>query len=252
MNNKIQVEQSGHVTIITINRPEVRNALDRESMTALAKQIRLFEEDDNARVAVLTGAGGNFCSGADLKELATGVKYDAWAGQDGPLARPAQKPVIAAIEGFVCAGGLGIALWCDLRLASDSASFAVLSRRWGVPMSDGTTVRLARTVGQGFALDMLLSARIVTAQEALQAGLVTRLAPSGQTLEKALELASQMAEFPQIAMLSDRRSMYDQEGLSMADALIQETAYAEEAKNLEAVPGAKRFAAGEGRHGEVG
>jgi len=252
MNNKIQVEKSGHVTIITINRPEVRNALDRESMTALAEQIRLFEEDDNARVAVLTGAGGNFCSGADLKELATGVKYDAWAGQDGPLARPAQKPVIAAIEGFVCAGGLGVALWCDLRLASDSASFAVLSRRWGVPMSDGTTVRLARTVGQGFALDMLLSARIVTAQEALQAGLVTRLAPSGQALTKALELASQMAEFPQVAMLSDRRSMYDQEGLSMADALIQETAYAEEAKNLEAVPGAKRFAAGEGRHGEVG
>jgi len=251
MSNKITVKKIDHITIITINRPEVRNALDCESMDALTEQVRLFEADENARIAILTGAGGNFCSGADLKELATGVKYEAWAGVDGLLAQPAKKPVIAAIEGFVCAGGLGVALWCDLRVASDEASFAVLSRRWGVPMSDGTTVRLARTVGQGFALDMLLSARIVDAQEALQKGLVTRLAPTGQALAKAIEIARQMADFPQIAMLSDRRSMYHQAGMSLADALAQETVYAEEAKNLEAVPGAQRFASGKGRHGKV-
>jgi enoyl-CoA hydratase len=229
----------------------VRNALDREATAALGAALRAFEGDDDARIAVLYGAGGAFCAGADLKELAGGVAYDAWAGTDGPLSRPARKPVIAAVAGHACAGGLGLALWCDIRLAEESASFAVLSRRWGVPMSDGTTVRLPRLIGTSQALDMLLTARMVCASEALQMGLATRVVPDGTVRSAAEALAATMAAFPQIAMNSDRESVYRQEGQTMGAALMLEAELAGHAKRVEAKEGAARFAGGIGRHGAV-
>ena len=238
MTNKVLVHKNGPVTTITINRPEVRNALDRQATQALAEAIAAFESDDDAKVAVLCGAAGTFCAGADLKELASGVVYDAWAGADGPLARPAAKPVIAAVAGHACAGGLGLALWCDLRVAEESASFAVLSRRWGVPMSDGTTVRLPRLIGTSRALDMLLTARIVSAPEALQMGLVNRIVPAGSVLAQAQDLAHSMAAFPQIAMRSDRQSAYQQDGMTLDKALQREEQLAVQAKLMEAQDGA--------------
>ncbi|WP_066736010.1 crotonase/enoyl-CoA hydratase family protein [Cupriavidus sp. D384] len=251
MTEKILIEKNGAVTTIIINRPAVRNALDREATTALGEALQAFERDDSARVAVLWGAGGSFCAGADLKELASGVEYDAWAGVDGPLSKPARKPVIAAIAGHACAGGLGLALWCDIRVAEESASFAVLSRRWGVPMSDGTTVRLPRLIGTSQALDMLLTARMVTAREAMQMGLATRVVPDGSARDAAESLAATMATFPQIAMNSDRESVYKQEGHGIHDALALEAELAEQAKRIEAKAGAARFSAGSGRHGAV-
>jgi len=251
MQDKIIVEKKDAVTTIIINRPQVRNALDREATTALARAIDGFEQDQNARVAVLYGAGGCFCAGADLKELSRGVEYDAWAGAQGPLSRPATKPVIAAVAGHACAGGLGLALWCDLRVAEESASFAVLSRRWGVPMSDGTTVRLPRIIGVGRALEMLLSARVVPAMEALQMGLANKVVAEGTVRAEAEEWARVIAEFPEIAMRSDRQSAYEQADLPVADALRREEELAQEAKRIEAQAGASRFAAGSGRHGSI-
>ncbi len=248
---KILVERRDSVTTIIINRPEVRNALDREATAALGAALREFELDETARVAVLTGAGGAFCAGADLKELAAGGVYQAWAGRDGPLSRPLAKPAIAAVAGHACAGGLGLALWCDLRVVEQSGSFAVLSRRWGVPMSDGTTVRLPRLIGSGRALDMLLTARIVPADEALAMGLATRVVADGTARAAAEELAQLIAGFPQIAMRSDRQSVYAQEGLPLGAALGHEEDLADEAKRVEAQSGASRFAAGEGRHGTI-
>jgi enoyl-CoA hydratase len=248
---KIVVERRGPVTTILINRPEVRNALDLEATAALGAALRAFEADEEARVAVLHGTGGAFCAGADLKELASGAVYEAWAGKDGPLARPLNKPIIAAIAGHACAGGLGLTLWCDLRVAERSASFAVLSRRWGVPMSDGTTVRLPRLIGRSRALDMLLTARTVPAEEALAMGLVNRVVPDGTSRQAAEALALTMAGFPPVAMRSDRASVYAQEGLEEAEALVMEARLAQEAKALEAQAGAARFAAGAGRHGAL-
>ncbi|PRZ40519.1 enoyl-CoA hydratase [Antricoccus suffuscus] len=249
MSKKILVETAGPVTTIIINRPEVRNALDREAVLELGESLRAFETDDEAKVAVLWGSGGAFCAGADLKELASGTVYDAWAGADGPLSRPLIKPVIAAVAGHACAGGLGLALWCDLRVAEMTSSFAVLSRRWGVPMSDGTTVRLPRLIGTGRALDMLLTARIVAADEAAAMGLATRVVAPGAARREAEELAAQIAQFPEIAMRSDRQSAYAQDGMDITAALEQEDLLAREAKLVEAQGGAARFAAGAGRHG---
>jgi len=251
MTQKVLVEKTDCVTTITINRPHVRNALDLETTAALGTAFRAFEDDDEARVAVLCGKGGAFCAGADLKELATGVIYDAWAGAHGPLSRPLSKPVIAAIAGHACAGGLGLALWCDLRIAERSASFAVLSRRWGVPMSDGTTVRLPRLIGMSRALDMLLTARVVSADEAFGMGLANRLVEDGQSRAEAEALARTICAFPQIAMRSDRVSAYHQEGLPLANALIEEDRFAKDAKAKEALSGARRFASGDGRHGAL-
>lgn len=251
MSDKILMETSGPVTTITINRAEVRNALDREAILELGEALRAFETDDEAKVAVLWGSGGAFCAGADLKELAAGTVYDAWAGTDGPLTRPLSKPVIAAVAGHACAGGLGLALWCDLRVAEETSSFAVLSRRWGVPMSDGTTVRLPRLIGTGRALDMLLTARIVPANEAAAIGLATRVVPHGAARREAEELAVQIAQFPEIAMRSDRQSAYGQDGMDITEALAQEDRFAHVAKRVEARGGAARFAAGSGRHGTV-
>jgi enoyl-CoA hydratase len=247
---KIKITKDGPVTTITLNRPEVRNALDQEGSDLLAEAFHAFDQDDSQRVAIVTGADGAFCSGADLKEAADRVDYKAWAGHpEGPLHAPLSKPVIAAISGHACAGGLGIALYCDIRIADTTANFGIFSRRWGVPMSDGTTVRLPRMIGMGPALDMLLTGKSVNAEEALAMGLVTRLVPAGAVLEAARELALKMSDFPQIAMCSDRRSMYGQEGRPESDAVAFETECAEEAKQNEAQSGAARFAAGEGRHG---
>lgn len=248
---KLLFDQDGPIAIITINRPEVRNALDNETADALTRALRAFDQDDALRCCVLTGAGGFFCSGADLKALADGQDYRAWAGDpDGPCHDILSKPIIAAVAGFACAGGLGIALRCDLRVAEETAAFAVLSRRWGVPMSDGTTVRLPRLIGAGRALDMLLTARKVSGAEAVAMGLADRLVPSGQALEKAIELAHEIAAFPQIAMRSDRLSAINQWDLSLPQAFEQELQLAAEARRQEARSGAERFASGAGRHGE--
>jgi enoyl-CoA hydratase len=252
MSDKILIDRQGPVTTITINRPRARNALDREATLALTAAIRAFEQDVEARVAVLAGAGGHFCAGADLKELASGIDYLPWAGSpEGPLHRPPAKPVIAAVTGHACAGGLGVALWCDLRVAERSAAFAVLSRRWGVPMSDGTTVRLPRLIGMSRALDMLLTARAVDGEEAVRIGLANRLAEDGCALADAQALARTIAAFPPIAMLSDRASVYAQADLAHDAAIARELALASEARHREARTGAARFAAGEGRHGAV-
>jgi len=249
---KIQVEKAGPVTTIIINRPEVRNALDTEATRLLDAAVRDFEADTDARVAVLWGAGGSFCAGADLKELSAGVVYEPWAGSaNGPLRAPDAKPVIAAVAGYACAGGLGVALWCDLRVAEEDAAFAVLSRRWGVPMSDGTTVRLPRLIGESRALDMLLTARKVGAAEALQMGLVNRVVPKGQSRAQAEALAREIAGFPPIAALSDRRSLHAQAGQPLDVALAREAELSIEARQKEAQDGARRFAQGAGRHGQV-
>jgi len=253
MSDAILVEKDGPVTTVLINRPHARNALDRAATYALADAIRAFEADDQARVAVLAGVGGHFCAGADLKELAAGVDYLPWAGSpEGPLHRTPAKPVIAAVAGHACAGGLGVALWCDLRVAERGASFAVLSRRWGVPMSDGTTVRLPRLIGMSRALDMLLTARAIDGEEAVRIGLANRLAENGCALADAQALARQIAGFPPVAMGSDRASAYAQADLPLTQAIARELAFASEARRLEARAGASRFAAGQGRHGAVG
>jgi len=250
--SKILVEQNGAVTTIVINRPEVRNALDRDASLRLAEAIRDFENDSRAKVAVLTGAGGHFCAGADLKELASGVDYVPWAGSpQGALHRVAAKPVIAAVAGHACAGGLGVALWCDLRIAERSAAFAVLSRRWGVPMSDGTTVRLPRLIGVGRALDMLLTARKIGGEEAERIGLASRVVDDGTSRAAAEALAHEIAVFPEIAMLSDRASAYAQGDLDVQTAIARELELATEARRVDAMLGAARFAGGEGRHGVV-
>jgi enoyl-CoA hydratase len=251
--SKLTVETDGAVTIVTINRPEVRNALDNETAALLTLALRSFDGDPGQSVAVLTGAGGHFCAGADLKELAAGHEYKPWAGDpDGPCHDVVSKPVIAAVAGYACAGGLGIALRCDLRVAEETATFAVLSRRWGVPMSDGTTVRLPRLVGAGRALDMLLTARKVSGAEAVAMGLADRLVTAGQALPAAIELARQIAAFPQIAMRSDRMSTIRQWNLSEKEAIELEASLSLEARQKEARAGANRFASGAGRHGMVG
>ncbi|MGM5035002.1 crotonase/enoyl-CoA hydratase family protein [Tardiphaga sp. 803_E3_N1_3] len=249
--NKLLTETQGPIMIIKINRPAVRNALDNETADALAAAFRAFDADDHLKVAVLTGVGGHFCAGADLKALASGTDYRPWAGDPaGPCHGTLSKPLIAAVAGYACAGGLGIALRCDLRVVEESATFAVLSRRWGVPMTDGTTVRLPRLIGSGRALDMLLTARKVTGAEAVQMGLADRLVLEGRALDAAIELAREIVEFPQIAMRSDRMSAILQWDLPEAEAIAQEMKLAAEARNKEAQSGASQFASGAGRHGK--
>lgn len=242
----------GPVTIITINRPEVRNAVDNRTAAALTAAFRAFDADATARVAVLTGAGGAFCAGADLKALAAGQDYEPWAGSDdGPCHDRLSKPMIAAVAGYACAAGLGLALRCDLRVVEESSVFAVMSRRWGVPMSDGTTVRLPRLIGLGRALEMLLTGRPVGGTEALAMGLADRLAAPGQVLAVAVALAHQLAGFPQIALRSDRLSAISQFDYPEAEAIRREMELATEARRREAQAGAARFAAGAGRHGSL-
>jgi len=251
MTDKILVERNGPVTTIVLNRPAVRNAMDLAATRLLARAIRAFDDDAEARVAVIAGNGGAFCAGADLKEMATaGAVYLPWAASDeGPTAPLLSKPVIAAVEGHAVAAGLGLALWCDLRIVDDTAVFGVFSRRWGVPMSDGTTVRLPRLIGLGRALDMLLTGRPVKAEEAVAIGLASRLVARGTARAEAEALALIIANFPQTCMRSDRRSAITQFDLPLADALRREAEFAAAAKAGEAQVGAQAFASGAGRHG---
>jgi enoyl-CoA hydratase len=249
---KISAERDGSVTVITINRSEVRNALDDESALALGVAFMEFDADPEQQVAVLTGAGGAFCAGADLKALSKreAGAYLAWAGDaQGPTRPTLSKPVIAAIEGHAVAGGLGLALWCDIRIIDESSVFGVFCRRFGVPMSDGTTVRLPRLIGMSRALDMMITGRAVSGQEAIEWGLATRMAPQGQTLEAARELAHAIAGFPPLAMKGDRQSVYEQQGLGLDAAFAREKELAQDAKRSEANAGASRFSDGTGRHG---
>lgn len=250
--NVHHVAEKGVMTI-TISRPERRNAVDSATAASLADAFRMFEETESAAVAVLTGAGGNFCAGFDLKELAAGsgnrLSEDG-NGPMGPTRMVLTKPVIAAIEGYAVAGGLELALWCDLRVAAADATLGVFNRRFGVPLIDLGTIRLPRMIGQGRALDLILTGRPVGADEALRIGLVERLADPGRALEEAQRLAHQIAEFPPGALRADRRSVLNQWALRMGDAMKAEyEGGVEVLATGEAQDGARRFAEGAGRHG---
>jgi enoyl-CoA hydratase len=243
----VRSERSGPVTTVVLDRPEARNAVDREHAQALADAFRAFDADDEARVAVLWGAGGTFCAGADLKRMDNRVEPDG-DGPMGPTRLVLSKPVIAAVAGHAVAGGLELALWCDLRVVEEDAVLGVFCRRFGVPLIDGGTVRLSRLVGLSRALDLILTGRPVGAEEALQIGLANRVVPPGAAREAAEELARQLASFPQETMRRDRRSALEGLGLALGDALRAE--FESGAEVLEqAREGAQRFAAGEGRHG---
>ncbi|HEX2911667.1 MAG TPA: crotonase/enoyl-CoA hydratase family protein [Chloroflexia bacterium] len=250
----VVTQRQGAIFVVTINRPEVRNALDGPTAAALAQAFREFDSDDTLRVAVLTGSEGSFCSGFDLKSVAEETRTVQVNEQgDGPLGvtrMQLSKPVIAAIEGFAVAGGLEVALWCDLRVAADNAVFGVFNRRWGVPLVDGGTIRLPRMIGQSHALDLILTGRSVSGQEALTMGLANRLTPPGEALATALALAEELARFPQNGMRSDRLSVYEQWALSWEEALSNEARRGIEVlRSGESTEGARRFAAGHGRHG---
>lgn len=253
----IRTESRGPVTIITIDRPAARNAVDRPTAAALADAFRSFDRDESASVAVLTGAAGTFCSGADLKAVSDGRgnRVDDDMNSDGPMGPTRMtfsKPVIAAVEGFAVAGGLELAVMCDLRVAASDAVFGVYCRRWGVPLVDGGTVRLPRLIGQGNALDLILTGRGVSGDEAVRMGLVNRLVEPGGALDAAVALAGELARLPQHCLRSDRRSSYEQWDLPLADALANETRLGLEViASGETADGASRFAAGAGRHGST-
>lgn len=250
MSEPVQYERVGAAAVVTIDRPERRNAVDGPTAEALLAALERFEADDGARVMVLTGAGGiAFCAGADLKAI------DTYAGRlddpNGPMGftrRTPAKPAIAAIDGFALAGGLELALWCDLRIATGQSRLGYPERRWGVPLIDGGTQRLPRIVGLGRALDLILSGRIVDSGEALAMGLVTEVVDEGRALARALEWAEALAAFPQETMLADRRAAIEGVGLPLADGLALE-AQAGPSVFADAQAGAARFAGGEGRGG---
>ncbi|GBD24633.1 Short-chain-enoyl-CoA hydratase [bacterium HR29] len=249
----VRYETQGPIAIVTIDRPEVRNAVDRPTAEALAAAFRRFEADEALLAAVLTGAGGTFCAGADLKAVAEGRGNRTAPDGDGPMGPTRmflEKPVIAAVEGYAVAGGLELALWCDLRVAARDAVFGVFCRRWGVPLIDGGTVRLPRLIGHSRAMDLILTGRPVSGEEAYQIGLVNRLAEPGKALEVALELAKELARFPQRCLRSDRRSAYEQWDLSFEEAMRNEFRLGMATiESGETRAGASRFAAGKGRHG---
>ncbi|MGH7334489.1 MAG: crotonase/enoyl-CoA hydratase family protein [Candidatus Rokuibacteriota bacterium] len=250
----IQLERTDAVATIVIDRPEARNAVNGPAARALAEAFREFENDDDLRVAVLWGAGGVFCAGADLKVRGTDLGLRLSPDGDGPLgpSRMAfSKPTIAAVEGYAVAGGLELALMCDLRVASASAVFGVFCRRWGVPLIDGGTVRLPRLVGLSRALDMILTGRAVDAQEALAFGLANRVVALGRAREEAEALARTIAAFPARCVRSDRRSAWEGLGLPLPAALANEFALGKATVDSgESQEGARRFAAGAGRHGQ--
>ncbi|MGQ0590389.1 MAG: crotonase/enoyl-CoA hydratase family protein [Sphingosinicella sp.] len=247
----VKVERSGAVVTVFIDRPERRNAVDPATAQALRDAFDAFERDESAAVAVLTGTGGHFCAGYDLKAFAdAGVDYDPEAeGPMGPTRRLLSKPVIAAVEGYAVAGGLELALWCDLRVAAESATFGVFCRRWGVPLIDGGTVRLPRIVGQGRALDMILTGRPVGAQEALAMGLANRVVPAGEARAEAERLAAEIARFPQLCVRTDRASAYAALDAGLSEALRAEAVAGGTPVREGARAGAARFAEGRGRGG---
>ncbi len=254
--SSVQVEHSGVVCLVTIHRPEKRNAVDGPTATALREAFEAFERNPDLKVAVLAGAGGNFCAGADLSAMANPELRNevdpqgTGPGPMGPTRLPLSKPVVAAVSGYAVAGGLELALWCDLRVVERSAVFGVYCRRWGVPLIDGGTVRLPRLIGQGRALDMILTGRPVLAEEALEIGLATRVVPDGEALTEALALAREIAGFPQQCVRADRLSAYQQWDHTLADALCREGAAGYPVVFEEAIQGAARFSGGAGRHGQ--
>jgi enoyl-CoA hydratase len=246
-------ETRGPVAIITINRPEVRNAVDGPTGAALVEAFRGFDRDPNLSVAVLTGAGGAFCAGADLKAFASGQRNpleEEGNAPMGPTRMLLRKPVLAAVEGHAVAGGLELALWCDLRVAAKDAVFGVYCRRFGVPLIDLGTIRLPRLIGHSHALDLILTGRGVSGEEALRMGLANRLVPTGQALAAAVELANQLSRLPQRCLRSDRLSSYEQWSLPLEQAVRNEFRRGLEViSSGESLEGASRFAAGRGRHG---
>ncbi|OLF04907.1 enoyl-CoA hydratase [Actinophytocola xinjiangensis] len=252
MSETVLVEQSGPIMTVLINRPDQRNAVDGRTAAALAEAFRAFDDDPCASVAVLTGVGSTFCAGADLKAVGTdrGNRVDTEGdGPMGPTRMSLGKPVIAAVSGHAVAGGLELALWCDLRVVDETAVFGVFCRRWGVPLIDGGTVRLPRVIGHGRAMDMILTGRPVLADEALAMGLASAVVPAGQAREAAEDLGRRLAEFPQECLRSDRASVLGQWGLPERAALGAEFALG--VGVLEAgVEGAGKFVDGAGRHGE--
>jgi enoyl-CoA hydratase len=247
MGEEVRYERVGAAAVLTIDRPERRNAVDAATARALRRGFEEFEADDSGRALVLTGAGGEaFCAGADLKALDLDV--DDPAGPMGFSRLAASKPTIAAIDGWCLAGGVELALWCDLRIATPASTFGLFERRWGVPLVDGGTQRLPRVIGLGRALDLILTGRAVDAAEAERIGLVTEVTAPGAHLERALDLAEGLAAFPQETMLADRRAAIEGVGLPFADGLELEHRLGRETLAT-AARGAARFAAGEGRHG---
>ena len=251
----VAVADHGPVRVVTIDRPQARNAVDRPTAEALVTAFREFDLDASASVAVLTGAGGTFCAGADLKAVASGRGNRAAPDGDGPMGptrMQLSKPVIAAVEGHAVAGGLELALWCDLRIAGASAIFGVFCRRFGVPLIDGGTVRLPRLIGQSRALDMILTGRAVGAAEALTFGLVNRVVPAGEALDAAIALGSQIAALPQTCMRNDRRSVLAQWSLAEDAAMAHEFDLGQSTlMSGESAAGAARFAGGAGRGGNA-
>jgi enoyl-CoA hydratase len=249
----VNIEHDGAVTVVEIDRPEARNAVDGPTAALLADAFRAFAADDSQAVAVLTGAGGVFCAGADLKGVAQGRGNRVAEEGDGPMGPTRMlldKPVIAAVEGYAVAGGLELALWCDLRVAALDAVFGVFCRRWGVPLVDGGTVRLARMIGHSHALDLILTGRGVSGDEAQRMGLANRLVTPGTARDAAVALARELAELPQVCMRHDRMSSYEQWALTIDDAMRNEYRHAiETLASGEAIAGATRFSAGAGRHG---
>ncbi len=247
------VEKDGPLMTIILSRPEKRNAVDRETAAELAGAFREFEGDDAARVAVFTGDQGHFCAGADLKSMAEGLPNRIAPDGDGPMGPSRMrfsKPVIAAIAGYAVGGGIELALLCDLRVMEEDAVMGVFSRRWGVPLIDGCTVRLPRLIGLSRALDLILTGRPVSAAEALQMGLANRVVPKGTARQAAEELAHRIAAFPQTCLRGDRISAYEQFDLTFEEAMANEFKHGLVAIEKEAVAGATRFAKGAGRHGD--
>jgi enoyl-CoA hydratase len=247
----VRIERQGYVTTVILSRPAARNAVDGPTAAELADAFREFEADETTRVAVLWGEGGTFCAGADLKAI--GTEYGNRVAEDGdgpmgPTRLRLSKPVIAAVAGHAVAGGLELALWCDLRVAEQDAVFGVFCRRWGVPLIDGGTVRLPRLIGASRAMDMILTGRAVPAAEAYEMGLANRLVPTGRARAEAEELAAAIADFPQSCLRSDRASVLDQEGLVEEAAMRVELRYGMDVL-AEGTEGAARFASGAGRHG---
>ncbi|MFC6066097.1 crotonase/enoyl-CoA hydratase family protein [Streptomyces ochraceiscleroticus] len=249
----VRVERQGPVTTVVLSRPAARNAVDGVTARQLAAAFREFEADEAASVAVLWGEGGTFCAGADLKAIGTERGNRVAPDGDGPMGPTRMrlsKPVIAAVSGYAVAGGLELALWCDLRVAEEDAVFGVFCRRWGVPLIDGGTVRLPRLIGESRAMDLILTGRPVSAAEALDIGLANRVVPKGRAREEAERLAAELARFPQECLRGDRASVREQAGLTEGAAMDAELRYGQ-ASLAHAAEGAARFASGAGRHGAM-
>jgi enoyl-CoA hydratase len=251
----LEIEHDGAVTVVAINRPERRNAVDSVCADQLRQAFEAFDADETQSVAILTGAGGTFCAGADLKAVAEGDRRpipDHGSGPMGPTRLTLSKPVIAAVEGYAVAGGIELALWCDLRVAAEDAIFGVFCRRFGVPLCDLGTVRLPRLLGHSRAMDLILTGRAVAAPEAFEMGLANRVTPKGAALETARALAHQLADLPQFCLRSDRMSALEQWGLTEEEAAVNEARRGREVvASGETLQGAKRFAAGAGRGGST-